>query len=164
MKKAIFIIACFAVLLVFGSAYTNRNVAPQSGYKSPSLVIDADNASFSLGELKGDYVLLTFWSSSDARSRILYNDYTSVIGNAGDKGAIEMVSVNFDRSENLFREVVAHDNLTAGKQFHVTGQQAARIMDDFALNKGLKTFLLDKNHRIIAVDPGIDELTKILKS
>lgn len=162
MKKAIFMIACFAVLLVFGSAYSDRNVAPRTGYKSPSLVIGSDDETFSLENLKGEYVLLTFWSSGDARSRLQCNDYVSLLGNADANGVIDMVAVNFDRSENLFKEVVAHDNLDACKQFYVNGQQASRIKEEFALTNGLKTFLLNKNGHIIAIDPGMTELTKIL--
>lgn len=165
MKKAILIIASFAILLIFGSAYTERNRAPKEGYMSPVLMLERDGETVSIDRLRGEYVLLTFWSSGDARSRLMCNRYETYVDSDVCVGkGICMVAVNFDRSENLFREVVYRDCMNADAQFHVEGSRALKIIEDFALDNGFKSFLLDRSGRIVATDPDTDYLTKILNS
>lgn len=166
MKKAIFIIASFAVLLISVSASTRGNRAPKGGYLAPSLVLDYNGSTVNLDELKGGYVLLTFWSSDDARSRLQCNVYETCLADDSrvTDSPVRMIAVNFDRSENLFREIVRRDCLNEETQFHAEGESAVKVMEDFALDNGLKTFLLDKDGRIIATNPSPEDLTKILNS
>ena len=80
MKKAFTILALFAVLLLTSSAY-NESAADKAASQSvaPMLVIDNGNDTFSLSEMRGKYLLLTFWSSTDANSRVACNEYTTFV-------------------------------------------------------------------------------------
>lgn len=160
MKKAILFIASFAFLVLTLSAFTDRATAPIVGYRAPGLSLTAaDSTSTTLSELKGEYVLLTFWSSSDAASRIRCNEYTAL---AGRENRLEHVAVNFDRNATLFDEVVKRDNLNASSQYHVEGLKAADIMKEYHLDRGLHTFMINPRGVILAVDPDAEQVNSLL--
>ena len=158
MKKAILFIASFAILIISLSAFTDKASATVIGYKAPELVLQQDNQAMTLSSLKGKYVLLNFWTSSDADSRMkcnLYDDITS------DKDNLSLISVNLDSSSALYREIVKRDGLNTASQFHMEGTQAAKIHEVYRLNKNLKSFLIDPTGRILAVNPDAQRLAAI---
>lgn len=157
MKKAILFIACFAIMAVTLSAFADRGTAPVIGYRAPGLSVEsADGSSITLEDLKGENVLLTFWSSSDAASRLRCNEYNTLT--AMNSTDVRHVAVNFDRSERLYNEVVRHDDLTPGEQYHVEGLEAIKIMDNYHLDRGLHSFLINPKGRIIAIDPDAEQV------
>jgi len=160
MKKAILFIACFATLVLTLSAYTDRAAAPVIGYRAPELSLTvADSTSTSLDYHKGGYVLVTFWSSSDAASRLRCNEYTAFA--AKDERMVHL-AVNFDSNAELFDEVVRRDNLTASMQYHVEGHHAESIKKEYHLERGLHTFMINPRGVIIAIDPDIEQVNNLL--
>lgn len=162
MKKTMMFIVVFAVLIIFVSAYTNKVVDAKEGYIAPALTINYDETTVNLNELKGKYVLLSFWASIDAKSRVACNEYTTFEKNVQNKERFCLLSVNFDRNERLFREIVRRDNLNAKTQFNVQGDDAKEIKGTYHLNDGYKTFLIDPIGRIIATNPSTTKLNEIL--
>ena len=76
---------------------------------------------------------------------------------------VEVLSVNFDRSERLMDEIVRCDNLDPSSQFHVgTSDDAAAIRDAFQLHNGLRTFIIDEQGKIICADPTEEQLLTVL--
>ena len=61
-----FVVALFAVLLVSMSAHTERVYEAADGFKAPDITIENSHSSVSLSDLKGKYVLVSFWASSNA--------------------------------------------------------------------------------------------------
>lgn len=164
MKKAVSIIALFAILLMTVSARTERLYQAAEGFKAPALTItESDSASgLSLAGLRGKYVLLNFWSSTDAQSRIQAKDYDLMAGEF-DAGSFRHVAVNLDHSRGLFREIVRHDGLDANAQyFFADAANSGRTTDDWHLEKGLRSFLIDPQGRILAVNPSRETLRRII--
>ena len=64
------IIVFFAVLLLLGSAATNNAIDGVKGFQAPIFKVERTDSVVSLDDMRGHWVLLQFWSSSDARSRI----------------------------------------------------------------------------------------------
>lgn len=157
------IIAFFAVLLLSVSAYTGRVVRPATGYAAPSFEVQrADSTSVSLADFKGQFLLLNFWDSSDAASRILAAEYENAQRTASLAGTqFCLLSVNHDRSQRLFREIVRADRLTAEKQAHVNPSVAARMFDDYDLRLGNRSYLIDPTGRIVAINPQPATLTAL---
>ena len=106
MKKTFFIIALFAVML-FASSETNHRVfGTEVGSAAPMLSITDGNKAIDLNSLRGSYVLLTFWSSTDAPSRVACNNYTTAIRNLQNAQRVRHIAVNLDRSAGLDRKSV----------------------------------------------------------
>lgn len=162
MKKAILFIACFAIMVVTMSSTTDGATAPVVGYQAPAVSLtgtDADAATLTLDDCRGEYVLLTFWSSGDAASRLRCNAYTSL--ERHDDVGVRHIAVNFDRSAALYCEIVNRDNLNALRQYHVEGNAARIIKDKYHLDRGLHSFLIDPRGTIIAIDPDAEQVTSL---
>lgn len=158
-----FIIAIFAVLLVSMSAHTERVYEAADGFNAPDLTVDNSHSALSLSDLKGKYVLVTFWAPSNAQSRISaarYDDFSKSL----DEERFCLLSVNFDRSERLFREIVRRDNLSAKSQFYVSGSNAETIFENYHLGNGFQSFLINPQGKIVATNPSNDTLKKIVCS
>lgn len=127
-----------------------------------SLTEGADSAS--VADYEGKYLLLSFWSSDDARSRQMCNEYSKwMAGNAGSDG-IEMLAVNFDENETLFSRIVEADGMNPQAQFNVKGEVAEKIRNEFRLNDGLGALLISPDGVVLAANPDSHTLDDILGS
>ena len=109
------------MLLLMTSAFVDKRQEAVLGEKAPALVINSCDGEMSLESLEGNWVILSFWSAADAQSRMMQNDvaaYARGISDPGKAHNLEIVSVNFDRSENLMKEIVRLDNLDETRNSH----------------------------------------------
>lgn len=160
MKKTLSLIGFSFALLLSINAYTGKVYDSAIGSKAPELKLaDGDNL-LKLSDMRGRYVLLNFWSSTDAESRIAVQEYDKTL-NELDPEQIEMVSVNFDRSRRMFQEIVRLDELNQETQHHVNGNMASEIKRSYELSDGFKSFLIDREGRIVAVNPTKTTLTEV---
>lgn len=167
MKKAINVIVFFAVLLTAVSARTERIFMASEGHLAPELRLNADqstsedSALINLADLRGKYVLLNFWATTDAESRIAAKNYDALIA-ANPDNQIRHVAVNIDRSERLFREIIRRDGLDATTQHHAGAESALKkVASSWHLENGLRAFLIDPKGTIIAVNPTAETLATI---
>ena len=162
MKKTIKFFVIFAVLLVTVSAYTDRVYEAADGYKAPQISVANSNDTISLADLRGSYVLLNFWTSSDAASRLNALSYNEAAQNQTLGERFCLLSVNLDRSERLFREIVRRDNLSATTHYHATGSEAQAIAAAYNLADGFNSYLIDPEGRIIATNPSARTLDRLI--
>ncbi len=163
MKKAINVIVFFAVLLTAVSARTERIFLASEGHLAPELRLEAskDSALVNLADLRGQYVLLNFWATTDAESRIAAKNYDALIA-AEHNNQIRHVAVNIDRSERLFREIIRRDGLDATTQHHAGNESALKkVASSWHLDNGLRAFLIDPKGTIIAVNPTVETLAAL---
>lgn len=161
MKKTLSIIVLFAFLVISASAYSGRVYEAAEGYKAPLFKVEKSDTTVSLADLRGRYVLVNFWASNNAQSRLRASDYNALASEIPAERFCQL-SVNLDRSERLFSEIVRRDNLDATSQFHVTDGEAAVISGAYHLSEGLNSFLIDPEGEIIEMNPTIQTLHTIL--
>ena len=147
-------IVLFVFLLVSVAANTGRVYEAAEGYKAPLFTIEERDTTLSLAELKGHYVLVNFWASSDAESRLRASEYDSAAGELAE-GRVTSLQVNLDRSERLFSEIVRMDGLDAKTQIHVSDNAAADIAKAYRLKHGFNSFLIDPEGRIVEPNPSV---------
>ena len=105
MNKTLLTIAVLGLLTLFTSAYYSAPADSRIGYKAPALVLgDSNNGLSPLQQHRGSNVLLTFWSSADAQSRLDNMRYDRLSRDAGER--YTHVSVNMDRSISVFNNVI----------------------------------------------------------
>ena len=75
------------------------DVAPDFKIESTS----EEQPAFKLGNLKGKYVLLSFWASYDAQSRMQNVSLSNALRSSHN---VEMVSISFDEYQSIFKETV----------------------------------------------------------
>ena len=169
MKKLAISIASFVILLVATSAFVDKRGEAVLGEKAPSLILknSADSA-MSLESLEGNWVVLSFWSSADAPSRMVCNRIASYISHLepGKTGVVpQVVSVNVDRSERLMNEIIRIDGLDVfdeNLQFHIEDAGVQRALRQaYSMNEGLRTFIIDPKGKLVAADPTVEDLRRI---
>lgn len=162
MKKTIYGIVGFIALLLASSAYTQRKTAPAVGYFAPELSVGTTEA-ISVSAYRGEYLLLTFWDSTRADSRLAVNQYQQWYDSTKESESrkIAFMAVNLDTNKRMFEEIVKRDCLDRTCQFHPGADQHSAIIERFRLESQSKSFLVAPDGRIIAVNPTIDELKQI---
>ena len=167
MKKTILLIMSIVGVLLFSSAFRG-GIAPVAGSIAPKVEIYNQDSRISLNDYRGKYVMLSFWSAADARSRMKTIELYGIVNQAnetvnhGEEPNVEFMAVNFDRSERLFREIATRDNLDLSSQHFVRGTQAEAIKRDYGLEKGYRAFLIGPSGHILAVNPDKNTLKKYL--
>ena len=151
MNKTLLTIAIALLLTLFSSAYYSAPADSRIGYKAPSLVLGNNNDLSPLQQHRGEKVLLTFWSSADATSRLENMRYDRLSRQEG--AAFIHVSVNLDRSESVFNSVVDIDNLDRSAHFSTSVAAQESIVKSWRLDEGYHSFLIDEQGKITAVDP-----------
>ena len=159
MKKSVLLIAGF-LLIFLASAYSTKTVDAKLGCYAPSFKMQDSESDFSIQNEKGKYVLLSFWSSADARSRICNIEYDAMTKKGNDE--FVFVSVNYDRNESIYREIVNLDRLEKSSQFYDLEGKDSKNYQDYKLEDGFKSYLINPAGKIIAENPSTSQLAKLL--
>ena len=69
---------------------------------------------------------------------------------------------NYDRSKAIYEEIIRLDNVNKDSQFYDEGGTNSEVYKQFHLEKDLNSYLLNQDGQIVAVNPDMQELTKIL--
>ena len=125
------------------------------GDKAPEFKICGEKQLVNLKDLRGKYVLLSFWASYDADSRMKNVTLNHVVGKTDN---VEMVSVSFDDYKSIFNETIKKDRITTSNCFVELSGNRSDIYKTYSLHKGFKNYLLDENGVIIAKDIEASEL------
>lgn len=160
MNKTLLTIATLGLLILFTSAYYSAPADSRIGYRAPSLALGNSNNGLSpLQQHRGSNVLLTFWSSADPQSRLDNMHYDRLSRDAQDR--YTHVSVNMDRSVNVFNSAIVLDDLDRSAQFFSSVEAQEDIVKSWRLDDGYHSFLLDAQGVIIAVDPDEQTLSQL---
>ena len=112
-----------------------------------------------LSDMKGKYVLLSFWASYDAHSRMQNASLSNVLRSASRNDNVEMVSVSFDEYQSIFKETVRKDQIVTPTCFVETKGESSGLFKKYRLGRGFTNYLLDENgvdflvlHQAVGVD------------
>ena len=109
-----------------------------------------------LTDLKGKYVLLSFWASYDAQSRMQNASLSNALRSTSQD--VEMVSVSFDEYQSVFKETIRKDQIVTPTCFVETKGESSGLFKKYRLNRGFTNYLLDGNGVIIAKNISAAEL------
>ena len=129
------------------------------GDKAPEFNICSEKQLINLKDLRGKYVLLSFWASYDAASRMQNATLNHAISKADN---VEMVSVSFDEYKSIFNETIKQDQISTSKCFVELKGQKSNLYKTYRLQRGFKNYLLDENGVIIAKDVKASDLSSYL--
>lgn len=114
-----------------------------------------------LSGLHGNCVLVNFWASYDAPSRIRNIELSRALAKSDAQNQVEYVSVSFDEYESIFRETVRKDGIV-GTNIVDTAGEKSKLFRKYELKGGLTNYLLDENGMIIAKSISVAELSSYL--
>lgn len=113
-----------------------------------------------LSKMKGKYVLLSFWASYDAQSRMQNASLSNALRSTSQD--VEMVSVSFDEYQSVFKETIRKDQIVTPTCFVETKGESSGLFKKYRLNRGFTNYLLDGNGVIIAKNISAAELSAYL--
>lgn len=158
----------FVVLLLCSLTSFIEKDKPTSGLNvgdiAPDFKIETivKEQTIDLKELRGQYVLLSFWASYDALSRVQNISLNNVLKSSAHSNNVTLVSVSFDDYESIFEETVRKDQIVTPNCFVETAGQQSKLYKRFKLKNGFANYLLDVNGKIIAKNISAEELTSYL--
>ena len=159
----------FVVLLIGSLTSFVEKDKPTGGLNvgdiAPDFKIQSMSAGQPLSELsdmKGKYVLLSFWASYDAHSRMQNASLSNVLRSASRNENVEMVSVSFDEYQSVFKETVRKDQIVTPTCFVETKGESSGLFKKYRLGRGFTNYLLDENGVIIAKNISAAELSAYL--
>ena len=159
----------FVVLLISSLTSFVEKDKPTGGLNvgdiAPDFKIQSMSAGQPLAELsdmKGKYVLLSFWASYDAQSRMQNASLSNVLRSASRNDNVEMVSVSFDEYQSIFKETVRKDQIVTPTCFVETKGESSGLFKKYRLGRGFTNYLLDENGVIIAKNISAAELSAYL--
>ena len=159
----------FVVLLIGSLTSFVEKDKPTGGLNvgdiAPDFKIQSMSAGQPLAELsdmKGKYVLLSFWASYDAHSRMQNARLSNVLRSASRNENVEMVSVSFDEYQSIFEETIRKDQIVTPTCFVETKGESSGLFKKYRLGRGFTNYLLDENGVIIAKNISAAELSAYL--
>ena len=159
----------FVVLLIGSLTSFVEKDKPTGGLNVGDIAPDFKIQSMSAGQpleelsdMKGKYVLLSFWASYDAHSRMQNASLSNVLRSASRNDNVEMVSVSFDEYQSIFKETVRKDQIVTPTCFVETKGESSGLFKKYRLGRGFTNYLLDENGVIIAKNISAAELSAYL--
>lgn len=172
MRKTIgLLLLAAAVFIISVAAYTERVYQPREGFRAPSFELTAlaDTSSrLSLADLRGQYVLLSFWSAADPLSRMrnMSNDLMvrsiDSLLSPSSADTLNFISVNFDASRRLVEEIAMRDSLNLNDILLAAGPAARRLLTDYHLADGYRTYLIDPSGKVVARNPTEETIMELM--
>ncbi len=149
-------------ILVFTLCSTFIYAQPKIGEQVPDIVLkDNNGVTQKLSELKGKVVLIDFWASwcspcrwSNRELRNLYSDYKN-------KG-FEIFAISLDKNEADWKKAINADKIK-WMQVSEPGGWDASVALAWKIEALPASFLIDKEGKIIMLDPGKKQLEAELK-
>lgn len=129
------------------------------GDKAPEFKICGEKQLKDLKDLQGKYVLLSFWASYDASSRMQNAILNHAVNQASN---VEMVSVSFDEHKSIFNETIKKDRISTANCFVELAGDNSEVYKTYRLHKGFKNYLLDENGVIIAKNINASQLASYI--
>lgn len=146
----------FVVLLISSLTSFVEKDKPTGGLNVGDIAPDfeiqtmsANQSVHELSDLKGRYVLLSFWASYDAQSRMQNASLNNAL-RASANNNVELVSVSFDEYKSVFEETVRKDQIVTPTCFVETEGESSGLFKKYRLSRGFSNYLLDDNGVIIA--------------
>lgn len=169
--KNILVMAGLGILIVFGFKAVKRFVLKpsiKSGIEAYGITGKLlDGTSFSLADLQGKYVLLDFWGSWCKPCRKAHPDLKKLYAefNSGESmpaAGFEIVSFGVERNEARWRAAIAEDELPWRYHLYSANLFDHPFVEAYNVRQIPTRFLIDPAGSIIAVDPSIPQIKKIL--
>lgn len=157
MRKTLSFLVFLTVVVVL-SAYREKGNNERIEIITSTLI--RNNPIDSTEQLNDDkYILLNFWSSAEPDSRIRNIVYSNLVDSLDD---IRFASINFDRDKKLFEEILHVDRINSKAQIFDSDGQQSELYEMFHLDDGFNSYLIDREGKIVAINPDKKSLTEFI--
>ena len=144
LKAAGFLVGAGS-LVFMTSAVSTKNVPLEVGNQAPEISISReDGKTMMLSDLKGEDVIVNFWSVMDAESRI-----SNVrLAREAERTGAKYIGMCIDSDRQLAEEVMKADKVSTDNLYFADRQ----VTDEYQLRKGTRTVKIDPYGIVAAID------------
>lgn len=153
MKHLFMVIAIVMGMFALSSANNDHDYGSNVGQTAPLTALDSTPASNIIKQATGKYLLISFWQSDDAASRMNCKAYDTWMRKSADDSRIAFVAINLDDNNALYKQIVKADNLNSTLQVQLTHDTAESVREAFGLDDTAGSILVDTDGRVLAVNP-----------
>lgn len=156
------LVAMISLLFTSSSIKTEKtSIGYYPGERIPNIVLKGlEGKNLDLSSYQGKKVVLNFWAAYDAQSRannVRLHNYLKE--HAAD---VAFVSVSFDENRNVSTKTVLLDEIDLNSQFCDEAGIESEIYNEFQLRKGFRSYLIDENGIILAMNVSPESLKSSL--
>lgn len=151
MVKSIISFAAITLFILFATSGGKNPAESKVGNLAPNMALVNSDTAMTLQQLRGRYVVITFWNSSQPQTRIANMRHDRL----AQSGQFTHVAINTDRSERVFDELCRIDGLDTSLEFHIDARQPL-LREWKQDDEHLDTFVISPDGTILSVNP-VDE-------
>ncbi len=157
-----YIIFCVVVVLMVGLFAVRVNYEDTDPHAVPHIDTAVNGTgSVDLSSLKGKYVLVNFWDSHNAVSRLAAGEYDRFLRTHRNSN-LRLLSVNTDDNRRLYDRIVSHDGLDRSTQFHISDTRRGSSAPAYHATEGYASYLVNPSGKVVALNPTVATLENIL--
>ncbi|MBS7373175.1 MAG: redoxin domain-containing protein [bacterium] len=158
MKKTLIRFVGVVLLFIMASAGSGNYYGTQVGDQAANFEVANAAHQLQLQALRGKYVVVTFWSSADADSRMANIRYDRA---AATNARLEHVALNYDENQSLWSEICKLDGVNIASQFFARNENGAKLFKAWKQNEGFSSFLISPTGEIMAMNPSAQMLNQL---
>lgn len=137
----------FSVLaaILFTSAVSTKNVPLEVGNQAPEISFTgSDGQTVMLSDMKGDPIIVNFWSVKDAGSRIM----NVRLAREAERSGAKYIGMCIDSDRQLAAEVMKADRVSTDNLYFADRQ----VTDEYQLASGTRSVKIDPYGIVAAID------------
>lgn len=131
------------------------------GEEAPSLTLSSNSKVPSPDNTDGKFVVLNFWSASDAASR-LNNRRLAEFTASLPSSKIKFISVCTDSDASLSREILSADGIDRLGIHLNASDLTEQVAEDYQTSSGCRSFLIDPFGNLVSISPSHAEIAGII--
>ena len=161
MKYVNFGLLALSFLLMSGSIKTDKtSTGYYPGNQIPNIVLTGlEGQNIDINDYKGKKVVLNFWAAYDAHSRANNVRLSNFLKE--NNSNVEFVSVSLDENTSVSNRTALLDKIDGKSHFSEVNGTNSEIYKEFNLEKGFRSYLIDEQGVIQAINP-TNEILKVL--
>lgn len=161
MKYVNFSLLALSFLLMSGSIKTDKSsVGYYPGNQIPNIVLTGmEGQNIDINDYKGKKVVLNFWAAYDAHSRANNVRLSNFLKE--NNSNVEFLSISLDENTSVGNRTALLDKIDWKSHFCEVNGANSEVYKEFKLDKGFRSYLIDEQGVIQAINP-TNEILKVL--
>ena len=153
----------FILTIILAASALATCAQPKKGSKVPDIALpNPAGEVVKLSSLLGKVVVIDFWASWCRPCREANRDMKNLYKKYKDKG-LEVYAISIDDNEQAWKYAIEQDKINCLQVVDKDAAQGDELMHTWGIRFIPSTFLIDREGKLVAVRPEMEQLDKMLE-